>query len=218
MQHIPSVDVTLDGQTLAIPRPTLAHALRAAADAAKARGRVVIEVKADGQRIPDEALANPSDELTTIRSLTFLSADPRQLVGQTLLDAADALDDVQGEQQMVSDLIQMGRTGEAIEPLQRVLTTWQAARDVVDRGSALMGISLSSLKLGGIDEGFDAATRNLRENLRALRDAMEAEDWSAISDVVAYDLDAQAKRWSVLLRALARHVSSGGGGPGGSGG
>ncbi|CAG1009309.1 hypothetical protein PHYC_03686 [Phycisphaerales bacterium] len=216
MGHTPIVVATLDGHPLAIPRPTLAEALRAASAAAKALGRVIVEVKADGEQIPDDALARPSEELTTVRSLTFISADPKQLVGQTLLDAAAALDDVLGEQQMVSDLVQMGRTEEAIDPLRRVLTTWQAARDVVDRGSALLGINVNTLKLEGLDaeEGFEGSTRSLRENLRALRDAMEAEDWSAVSDVVAYDLDAQAKRWSGLLRALATHVGSRPGGPG----
>jgi hypothetical protein len=215
MAHTTGVRVTLDGTTLTVSKPTIAAALRHAADAARAAGRVIIEVKADGERLPDEVLAAPTEEATGIGELAFVTADPALLVSQTLYDAAEALDQARAEQQGVADLIQSGRTAEIGEPLARVLGTWQAIGEVVERGATLLTLDLSTMRLDGIDEdeSFGASTTALREHLRALRDSVRDEDWSGVSDILAYDLDAQAERWARLLRALAGRVSPGKGAP-----
>jgi hypothetical protein len=84
MAHIHTMQVLLDGESLRIDRPTLAAAMKSASDAARVRGRIIIEMKADGQRIPDELLARASEELTTVKVLSFASAEPRGLVSQSL--------------------------------------------------------------------------------------------------------------------------------------
>lgn len=185
--------------------------MKSASDAARVRGRIIIEMKADGQRIPDELLARASEELTTVKVLSFASAEPRGLVSQSLVDAAEALGNVIADQAAVAEAIDAGRTEDAVEPLQRVITTWQSVRDVVDRSSAVLGVRLADVRVN-VTEGeatFEEASVPLREALRALRDGMENEDWSAVSDAVGYDLDAQAKSWIVLLRGVAAKVRSG---------
>ncbi|MDX2131164.1 MAG: hypothetical protein SFY69_03815 [Planctomycetota bacterium] len=188
----------------------MAAALRLAADTARSAGRVIIEVKADGERLSDESLGAPSEDAAPIGVLAFTSADPRRLVGQTLLDAVEALEQARGDQQATAELIQSGDTDRAMDPLSRVLGTWQAVGEVVDRGATLLSLDVSTLRLEGVEEGesFAHATSALREHLRLLRDAVRDEDWSGVSDILAYDLDAQAERWAYLMRALARHVSS----------
>lgn len=211
MAHIHTMQVLLDGESLRIDRPTLAAAMKSASDAARVRGRIIIEMKADGQRIPDELLARASEELTTVKVLSFASAEPRGLVSQSLVDAAEALGNVIADQAAVAEAIDAGRTEDAVEPLQRVITTWQSVRDVVDRSSAVLGVRLADVRVN-VTEGeatFEEASVPLREALRALRDGMENEDWSAVSDAVGYDLDAQAKSWIVLLRGVAAKVRSG---------
>ncbi len=212
-----SVEVFLDGRTLAVPKPTLAEALRLAASEAQSRGRVIIEVKADGERIPDSMLVEPSAELTGVRVLSFTSANPRELVAQTLRDAVAALDETSQDHLTASDYLQTGRTQEAIEVMGRVITSWQAVGGVVEQSAALLGLRLGELTLEGVepDQGFTAATSELRTHLRAMKDAMEQEDWSALSDVLAYDLEAQAGRWRVLVGALADLVERGNAGAGG---
>lgn len=205
MGHTHGVEVILDGVAFSERAASISAALRAASETARTRGRIVVEVRADGERVPDAMLAGEAADLATIKVLSFVSANPRHLVTQTLRDAAAALNQATADQQRVCELVQSGETAEAIDPLRSVLSTWQAVRDVVDRGGALLGEPLQNLNVG-VEDGARSvaeATSGLREALRSLKDAMENEDWAAVSDTVGYDLDAQSRRWVALLLALA---------------
>jgi hypothetical protein len=200
------VEVLLDGKPVRVARPTLAEALRAGAAEAGVRGRIVIEVKADGVRVPDDRLAAPSEELAAVRKVELVSVDPRQLVGATLADAAEALDFMAGEQQTTAELVHAGRTSEALEKLGTIFATWSAAREAVHRGGAVLGVDLTAIPLDDEGATIGALAAELGVHLRAVRDAVEQEDWSALGDALAYDLDAAAKGWSRGLRVLSGKV------------
>ena len=202
------MQVHLDGLPISIARPSLALALQTAAADALSRGRIIVEVKADGSILSSDELASPSDEHSAVSTLEMLSADPRELVRQTVLDGAEALESVRGEQARAMEQVQTGQVGEALETLQGAFITWQAARDVVARGAALLKVDLETLRLKGVDERvtFATATSSLLSHLSALKDALESQDWSALSDIVGYDLDADATTWHALLTAFAEHI------------
>lgn len=205
MTHIHDVEVLLDGRTLKIARPTLAEALRAGVAAAQASQRIVVEVKGDGERIPDDLLADPSDELTSIRVIQLISADPRELVAGSLRDAAGALEQLRETQQAAADAIQSGDMTSAYDQLGSVFSSWQAVREVVERAGAVLNVDVMNIPLS--DEvpphTLAGATADLRVHLRAIKDAMGQEDVSAMGDILAYDLDAAASRWASALLALA---------------
>jgi hypothetical protein len=202
------MQVLLDGLPIAVPRPSIALAIQTAAADAVRRGRIVIEVKADGIVLSGDDLSNPSDDDSPVLELSMLSAEPRLLVRQTVLDAADALESVRADQQHAAELIQTGNAGEALEVLQRAFITWQAARDVVARGAALLSIPLDTLALQGVPEGatFASATTSLLAHLGQLKDALGNQDWSALADIVGYDLDADAQTWHALLTSFADYI------------
>jgi hypothetical protein len=202
------MQVLLDGVPIDVPRPSVALAIQTAAADAVRRGRIVIEVKADGVALTGEQLSNPADEDCGIRELSMLSADPRLLVQQTVLDAADAVESVRADQASAAEMIQTGRANEALDTLQRAFITWQAARDVVARGAALLSIDLDRLALPGVaeDVSFASATTDLLSHLTQLKDALNRQDWSALADIVAYDLDADAQTWHALLTSFATYV------------
>jgi len=211
MKHTEPVNVSLDGRLLDAPCATLGDALRAGVEAARSQGRIVVEVKADGQRIADEALADTANALPGIGTIELLSAHPRELVEQSLRDAVGAMELAANEQDTAADLIQEGKAAQAMDHLRPAFTAWQGVRDVVDRSAALLGVDLATLRLPGIDDdqGFGPAAVELRTHLRALRDAMEQEDWSAMTDTLMYDMAAQTQRWRTLLTAFAAHVRAG---------
>jgi len=204
------MQVLLDGKPVAVARPTIAEALRAAVAQAHSQGRIIIEATADGVTLSDEQLANPSDTPGTIVELKLASADPRSLVRVTLLDAVDALDGVQKDQGRASELVQSGQLGPALESLQAILLTWQAVRDVIDRSAAVLSLDLDHVDLRGIDPaaGFGPATTALLTHLGAVKSALSGQDWSALSDAIGYDLDGDVRVWQALLRALAEHVQT----------
>ncbi len=207
------MNVFLDGHPLRTPRPTLAGAFEAAIEATRPTGRVIIEVKADGLPLADDLVASPPDSAADHAELRFTSADPRQLVKVTLMDAADALGTAQADQLAAADLINSGQTGPALEHLRAALSTWQAVQDVLDRSTQLLGLNLSTLggaAIPGLDpeEGFTPALESLTTHLSSVRTGLAAQDWSALSDTIGYDLDAQVGVWKRLLTGLADHVGT----------
>jgi hypothetical protein len=56
--------------------------------------------------------------------------------------------------------------------------------------------------------GFGPALETLTTHLASVRTGLTAQDWSALSDTVGYDLDTQIDVWKRLLAALAEHVST----------
>jgi hypothetical protein len=204
------MQVLLDGHPLAVSPPSLAEALAAAVADAEKRGRIIVEVKADGQTLSDEKLGNPSREPSTIQELRLLSAEPRAMVRHTLLDAVTALENAREHQSKSADQIQSGQPDEALQTLQVAVLTWQAVRDIVSRSAAVLELDLDTLDLPGVEEGvnFKTATKDLLGHLTQMRAALDSQDWSALSDIVGYDLDAQVGVWKGLLVALSQHVST----------
>lgn len=204
------MQVLLDGNPVPVARPTLADAIATCAEDAKSRGRIIVEVKADGVIIAGDKLGNPSREPSTIKELRLLSAEPRALVRHTILEAVGALENARSDQAKAAEQIQSGNTEQALGTLQTAMVTWQAVRDVVEQSAGVLGLDLETLTLPGVEEGvtFKTATQELLKHLKELRGALDQQDWSALSDIVGYDLDAQAGVWKGLLVSLSQHVST----------
>ncbi|MEM1329050.1 MAG: hypothetical protein AAGG07_00670 [Planctomycetota bacterium] len=194
----------LDEVELAPSSDTIAAAIDAAREEADRRGRVVIEVKADGDPLTGAQLAEPSTESGLVSEIRMRSADPRHLVHETLLEAADALEDSRDEHSSAGEAIQSGEGSAALQRIGSLLEVWQAARASLDQGSALLDTDLTS-GVENAEDLIDALTAKLEE----LRHAVQTQDWSTVADVVSYDLEPHASEWASLLRAAAVNAAPG---------
>jgi len=191
----------LDDKPVEPDRPTLAAAISAGVARAEDAGRIVVEVHADGRRLADDELDAPSDEQSGLGEVRMVSAEPRSLVRVTLLDAADALEQIAGDQVDAAQHVHKGELPEALERLGFIVQVWQAVRDAVDKGPALLGVALDAIDLEGAD--IQASAAELATQLEQLKVALARQDWSEVADLLEFDLVEQAARWRGLLRALA---------------
>jgi hypothetical protein len=190
----------LDDAPLTTPRPTLAAALRAGAAQAHQNGRIVVEVFVDGRQASESMIDEPSDEPTT-SEIRLISLDPRELVHQTLLDCIEALSAANAEQLRCAELVQAGKVEQALEPLSQAIGTWQAVRDALERSTALvLG------KETGESPDLSTLLDGLAQRLEEIRSALAREDWSALADVLAYDMPEQVQKWSTALADLAARI------------
>lgn len=196
-----AMQVYLDGQPLTVPNATMATALRAGSDEAQRRGRVVVEVYVDGDMVSDTLLSDPPDEALG-REMRLISVDPRLLVRETLLDAAEALDQARNEQTDSADKIQCGDVEGAMQPLQGAVQKWQAVRDAVEKSASLLEIPMEA-KVGETERRLSDVINALATSLADVRRSLETEDWSALADLLAYDMVDQVKSWQDMMRALA---------------
>ncbi len=181
---------------------SVAAALAAGVTAAERQGRIVIEALADGSPMGDEMLTSPPRSDAGIREIRLLSARPHELVRVTLLDAADAVEKVGAVQTAAARMIREGEASASLGPLGEALGVWQQVRDAVERSAAILGVDLNSVTLGDSTPVARHADE-LAASLIELKAGLESEDWAALSDTLAHDLNARAVGWRGMLRELA---------------
>ncbi len=207
-----SMRLFLDNDVIFTPRESLALALKTGVEEAERRGRIIIEVQGDGRPLTDELLTSPPDHASGIRELRLVSADPKLLVAETLMQAADSLRMARQHQTAASDRFLSNDVDAALDEVKGAFGVWQAVRDAFEKSAQVLGAHL-------LDVSFDAGngqTRNARDDVNALtmslrevRDAMEAQDWSALADAMEYGLSGVVDRWEVMLTAIARAIREG---------
>lgn len=196
--------VLLDDVPLELDAADLPLALAAAREVAEARGRVIIEVLADGQLVPDEQLLGAA-QTASPRELRFITADPIELVQASLRDAAAALDGVDEHHRTAAAHIQTGRLDQAMPALSAAFETWDTARKVITDACALLGLDPRTLAIE-VESGsiaVAAAVQNLLGRLTEVKRCLTDRDWCGLSDALAYDLPRDAQQWRVLLRGFA---------------
>lgn len=200
------MQVYLDEELIPIDRPTLSAAIGAAARRAQTKGRVIVSAEADGSPLSDDTLASPSDSATTILELKLRSAEPRRIVAEMLRHAADAAEAVRTPQADAARLVQAGRPEEAGEHLQAVFTIWQAITEGLHSGAAMLGLDLTTTRIADTTPG--ALIDDLLVALRGVQASLATQDWSAVGDALAYDLDEISHRWKAMLTGLAATLES----------
>lgn len=207
---IPPMRAFLDEQSIDVPDGSIATAIATARAAAGANGRIVVDVLVDGERLDDEALDSPSALPAGDIELKCISADPGQLVAESFRDVANALINARAVQREAAEALQTGKLDAAFEGLTGVLEVWEAVHRVTDQGPALIGVPLATLapQPDSSSKGRDvhAELTSLSSTLQQVKDAVAAQDWSTLADLLSHELDSAADRWSRLLLALAERA------------
>jgi hypothetical protein len=197
--------VMLDGQLVPIDRPSLALALATAARHAEASGRIIVSAVADGVPIPDETLKSLKDEFSSIQEVVLSTASPTRVVGEMLVQAADAINSVRGTQQHAGHTIQRGEPEQAREHLEAIFGIWQAVAGGVQQAAEMLSLDLGTLRVpDGYGDTMAVAPQIefLVEKLRDLQGCIQRKDWAAMSDILLFDLDELAKSWEQMLRGM----------------
>lgn len=207
--------VFLDERPLSVQRPTLVAALAAGRSAADDLHRVIVEAKLDGVAISDAELDQPTERDLGQAELRLITADPALLVSTTLHEIADALDGVRATQRAAARAFQRGELNEAFTHLSSSLGVWDAVRQGVEQGPALLNRRLTDLRINaaanqGGTGGASLADHldQLATRLSGLRTALSAQDWSTLADELEGEFDPAAARWSAILRELAAQLST----------
>jgi hypothetical protein len=205
--------VVIDNQVLTSAPGNIADALRAARLDAEHRGRVVIEATLDGQPIPDAMLRDPPETPAAARELRFTTADPAELVAETLRGVAETLGDLKADLWAAADLLAVGKVPDAMERLSTALHAWQTVRDAVSDGANLAGLSVDTMRVPLVKGGEGSLSEQIRllaDSLQEVKRSIGAQDWSGLADVLGYDLQDQADQWQGSLEAMAQEAQRGG--------
>lgn len=195
--------VFLDDTPVASTDCSLGGALGAAIAAARERGRVVVEARADGAVVPDDHLTNPPAVAPYAAELRLVSAEPRSLVRTTLGDAADFLSRAVELQREAAGLLQVGKSREAVALLPEIFGIWDAARRAIIDGCGLLSLSVDEALRRA---GAAGLNNELAACLEEVKRSLGAADWTSLADALAYDLVERAGAWQAAMRGFERSL------------
>ncbi|HBS28640.1 MAG TPA: hypothetical protein DEB06_04115 [Phycisphaerales bacterium] len=193
--------VLLDGTELTGAGTTLGSAIAAVRRAAG--DRFVIEATADGAAIVAEHFATPPERDPYAAEVHFRTADPASLVRETLAEAADRVSALRAIQSEAARAVHAGRLGETLRDIGVVLEGWSTVRRALELALAS---GLVNAPQPGSGEDVESVVQGLVERLSELKRAIGVQDWSGLGDVLAYDLDEEAGRWSKWLVEMSRTI------------
>jgi len=202
------MQVLLDGRPIEVSGNTLADALKAGRSTASSLKRVIIEVIADGFAAPDAHLSNPPVDDPYAETIEMKTASAVDLVRTTLHESADALEEAKKQQVIASELILEAKTGEAMEKLGEALQLWSAIQRAVTDSCALFSSPELSVPEDVIPQVDPVLVAELATNLNKVHSALSKKDWSELSDLLAFELEEQAQKWSKAIREMADDLSA----------
>lgn len=201
----PTMRAYLDDEPLDLEGQTLAAAVVAGRRAADARGRMIIEVWADGEQTPAAHLEEPPPHEPYAGEVRFVSADPGALVAHALEEAGENVAGVRESQTTAATQLARGETGDAMGNVGSAVRAWESVLRAVQDGCAALGAEPWDLLGPTGDRGScEQAITQLLEALREVQRSITDQDVASLADVLEYDLNELADTWAELLGAMSR--------------
>lgn len=200
--------VYLDDQPLNVRCDSLGGILDAASRKLAERGRIVAQVELAGRVLSDEEMSASRDSSLAGQDMRLLSADPRQLVLDSIPEVCRELASLAPQQAEVAQLLQQDRRRQAMTKLPEILSVWQRAQQLLGFALALLGEAAAQVRVDG--QSPQQSIEALAKQLRGARELIEAGDAVALADALAYEWPKTAEHWIKLLRDAAAGLQQSG--------
>ncbi len=179
------------------------HAIDLARAHIEDQPRLIIDILADGEPATQEHLENPGAVIGEIR---FTTTETGAFLTETVHTAKDSLKLLHDDQSTCADQLRKGELESAMQTLGAIMDTWQAVRDVIAQVAHLAEIEIGTLQID--DQTGAELTKGLSDALTEVRESLQTQDWATLGDVVEYDLQTHATRWSKLLDTMIEHTQN----------
>ncbi len=195
----------IDDIPVPLTAATLGELLHAATHRLEPSGRVVVEVLIDDEPVVGDALDRRSAEpLSAATMIRLTTADPRELVVETLAEIRRQLDNAGQLQQQAADELQRDNQVGALKNIGDAMMIWQQTEQAVRQSATILDVPLQDLSVDGVV--FTELTTNLVKQLSQLRDLLQASDTVAMADTLAYEWPTTIQRWQILVDRLIETV------------
>jgi len=198
------VHILLDDQPCQVKASSVGEAIDGVAGLARQRGRVVVEVRVDGQVWTEEDLQSTDARAGEAAEIHCVTADLRELVCQTLAQAAETLAEAGELQQAAAEAIQAGRQADGMSRLGEALGIWLSVHEAVVKSSHAAGLDPGSIPTG--QGTLQDCIERLNTQLRALRASLETKDTVSLADALLYELPQTVSDWREALLAMETQI------------
>ncbi len=185
---------------------TVGEAIEGAANLARDRGRLIVDVTVDGARWTQADLASTRRHAQTAQVVRFSSAEPTELVRHTFADAVDALTEAGELQREAAELLQSDKGTVAMDKLGEAISIWLGVQEAIVSGTQLLGLDLETVTIGG--KPFAEAVRRLTDRLGAVRKGLKESDQIELADTLLYEFPPIIEEWRHLLAELQERIAA----------
>jgi hypothetical protein len=168
-------------------------------------GRVVVEVKVDGQAITGPALDEDQPTAST-SDIRVYSAKPSELVVGILEDVRTQLSASQEMQQKAAEHLQQDDPAMAMGLVKESINGWLQAQQAVGQSAQLLQLDLEAIKVD--DQPVIERMNELIASLNELKDILGAGDFVALADALQYEWPEITERWDTAIGAIIKHIET----------
>ena len=198
--------IHIDDQPSTLTAGSMRELLATVSESLASTGRVVIEVKVDGESITGPALDD--DQPTAASSdIRVYSAKPGDLVVGILDEVRTQLAASQQMQQEAADLLQQDDPAKAMDLVKQSIDGWLQAQQAVGQSAQLLQLDLQAITVD--DQPVMDRMNELITSLTELKDIVVANDFVALADALQYEWPEITERWDAALGAIVKHVEQG---------
>ncbi|MEM6552872.1 MAG: hypothetical protein AAF750_12200 [Planctomycetota bacterium] len=198
--------IRLDDAPLTTDGPRLRDAIAAAVLKLQNEGRMLVEVKIDGDTVPDTQLEDRADDSVEANQVELFSANPATLTTSVLEQCRGRLIDARTLQEDAAELLQRDQVGDGLHKLGDSIEPWLQTQQAVAQSAVIAGIDLNAFDLDG--QPLTASIEALLAQLQDLKQLIEAQDTIALADALAYEWPDTTDRWDKLLAAMIDRIES----------
>ena len=195
--------IHIDDQPSTLTAGSMRELLATVSESLASTGRVVIEVKVDGESITGPALDD--DQPTAASSdIRVYSAKPGDLVVGILDEVRTQLAASQQMQQEAADLLQQDDPAKAMDLVKQSIDGWLQAQQAVGQSAQLLQLDLQAITVD--DQPVMDRMNELITSLTELKDIVVANDFVALADALQYEWPEITDRWDAAIAAIIKHV------------
>ncbi len=196
--------VHIDDLPVAIDPGPLGDVLLAAQKQLEPQGRIIVEVLLDGTALVGEDLFDRQNDPIGDTTLNLITANPRELVVDTLSEIHRMLQVAAESQTEAADYLQRDDQVNGFERIGEAMTIWQQTERAVRESAQIMEISLDKLTIE--EKTFSDLTSDLIEKLGNLRSLLEARDTVALADTLQYEWPDTTMLWQKAIEQLIEKI------------
>ena len=184
---------------------TFGEAIALAKAVAAKDNRVIVSVLCDGQDVSnDDIEVREAEPAESFERVDFESGRPDQLVREAMSQALDVLDDTGPKRQPVVEWLTQGQSRQAAEALTDCFRSWAQVHTAIIQSIALLGLDLDKLEVNG--QGIEPALLAIAEQLRQVKEVLEAGDYVLLADLLQYEFGQAINRWRGAIEAIQAHL------------
>jgi hypothetical protein len=167
--------------------------------------RILVGFRCDGEDIAGPAMAETLQRpVASFERLELFSSTKEDLVVDTMEQASTSLEEAETTTQNVAELLIQGKSSEAIRTLGDCLRVWQQVHDAV--GKSLMLLEMDPEETTVRDQPLSTAIARPKDVLLQIKQALTAQDYVLLADVLQYELADVTNLWHLLIARIRQEA------------